>query len=279
MPEIVVLMPAFNEARIITYSLRSIINQSIKPSLIIVCDNGSSDGTPEIAKKVLNESGINYLVLGVRRYPELGKYNINIVYHACANQSMRYGADYVAIIESDTVLERHYFKKLIDAFDKDGRLGMASGRIMTFSGHEIILDPFPLPRNYVGLPGSARVYRGECWRELNTRFSILRLPAWDTDHAVLITLLGWRIAKINDAVAYTRPDRPFKGFYKGVIDAMHGLPMAWALYRAVSRFDPDYLIGYLKCLINDCNEGTYKELKLMYELGFKNVLKQALNHI
>jgi len=276
MPRVVVVMPAFNEEKFIGKSLGSIISQSIKPYLVVVCDNGSTDNTPSIARKVLSESGIDYSIVNVRRHPEFGKFNINVVYHRCALESLKQVSDFVATIEADTVLKNDYFDKIIRAFNNDERLGIASGRIIAFNGYEIIVDPFPLPKNYVGLPGSARVYRYKCWRELNTYFNVLHLPAWDTDHTTLATLLGWRIMKVNDAIAYTRPDKPFKGFYKGVVDAMHDLPLIWALYKAFNKGDFTYLIGYVKCRLNNCQDKVPKYLRAMYRRAANELLLNML---
>ncbi len=237
----------------------------MRPYLVIVCDNGSTDGTPEVARKFLSEAGVDYVIARVRRFPEAGKFNINVVYHVCASESLKHEVDFVATIEADTLLEHRYFEKVIGAFNEDGRIGVASGRVLTVGGREIVVDPFPLPRNYVNLPGSARVYRYECWRELNTYFNFLHLPTWDTDHTVLATLLGWRVARIEDAVAYTRPDKPFKGFYKGVTDAMHDLPITWALYKSFNKRDFSYLIGYLKCRLINCQNAIPRYLRTMYK--------------
>ncbi|MFC1625904.1 glycosyltransferase family 2 protein [Patescibacteria group bacterium] len=47
-----VVIPAYNEAKYITKSVRSVINQEIKADEIIVVDNNSTDKTAEIAKKL-----------------------------------------------------------------------------------------------------------------------------------------------------------------------------------------------------------------------------------
>ncbi|ADY01274.1 glycosyl transferase, family 2 [Vulcanisaeta moutnovskia 768-28] len=277
MPRVVVVMPAFNEEKFIGKSLGSIISQSVRPYLVIVCDNGSTDNTPSIARKVLSKSGIDYSIVNVRRHPEFGKFNINVVYHRCALESLREVSDFVATIEADTILKHDYFEKVIRALNNDEGLGIASGRIIAFSGYEIVVDSFPLPGSYVGLPGSARVYRYGCWRELNTKFGMLRLPAWDTDHVALAVALGWRVAKIHDAIAYTRPDRPFRGFYRGVVDAMHGLPYWWATYKAFTKRDPNYLIGYLKCRLTNCGNHVPPILKALYGESAKNVFLKILS--
>lgn len=62
--QVSVVMPAFNEARDIEASLRSLLCLDIGPQQIIVVDDGSIDGTAEIARRVL--SGVDgALVIGL----------------------------------------------------------------------------------------------------------------------------------------------------------------------------------------------------------------------
>jgi len=54
-PKVSVVVPSFNHAPFIQTTLRSIFNQTQAPAQLIVIDDGSSDGSPEIIKRLLQD--------------------------------------------------------------------------------------------------------------------------------------------------------------------------------------------------------------------------------
>lgn len=48
---VAVIVPAFNEAAVIASTLRSLLAQAPRPREIIVVDDGSTDGTADVAEK------------------------------------------------------------------------------------------------------------------------------------------------------------------------------------------------------------------------------------
>ena len=54
-PEVFVVVPSYNHAAFVEKCLRSIIGQTLRPMKLVVIDDGSEDGSPEIIGRVLNE--------------------------------------------------------------------------------------------------------------------------------------------------------------------------------------------------------------------------------
>ena len=54
-PEIFAVVPSYNHAPFVEKCLRSIIGQTLRPKKLLVIDDGSSDGSPEIIERVLND--------------------------------------------------------------------------------------------------------------------------------------------------------------------------------------------------------------------------------
>ena len=54
-PEVFAVVPSYNHAPFVEKCLRSIIGQTLKPKKLLVIDDGSSDGSPAIIEKVLND--------------------------------------------------------------------------------------------------------------------------------------------------------------------------------------------------------------------------------
>ncbi len=210
------------------------------------------------AVDVLEKKGYRgYVVLRVPHYPWLGKLNINNVYYALDRALERLGVlvDYVATIEADVVLEERYFEKILQALSSSEKTCIAGGSLAPYG---LPKDPFPFSRLRVHLWGANRVYRYSCWRRLNRAVDIRLLPAWDTDHVVLAVAMGYLVVQVPHAESYTkRHVRPFKGYGKGYADGSHGLPAWWALYKAATSMDPEYLAGYAAARIGSGKGNPY----------------------
>ncbi|BAY77282.1 glycosyl transferase family protein [Nostoc linckia NIES-25] len=70
MPKITVCIPTFNRISLLPYAIASVLNQSEQDFELIVCDDGSSDGTPEFMSEYTDHR-IKYI-----RHPQnIGKSN------------------------------------------------------------------------------------------------------------------------------------------------------------------------------------------------------------
>ncbi|MFN6468921.1 MAG: glycosyltransferase family 2 protein [Nostoc sp. SerVER01] len=70
MPKITVCIPTFNRISLLPYAIASVLNQSEQDFELIVCDDGSSDGTPELMSEYTDHR-IKYI-----RHPQnIGKSN------------------------------------------------------------------------------------------------------------------------------------------------------------------------------------------------------------
>ena len=264
MYKIAVLIPAYNEEENIAETLKSLLKQTVKPSLILIGDNESTDNTAEVARALLESQGFKrYVIIKVKRFPDLGKLNINLVYSALNKALKIIGEDfdYIATIEADVALEEKYFEKLIKHFEENPKLCIAGGRLEPLG---LPQDPFPLTIK-ANLWGGNRLYRAKCWLELNNEIDIAQLPAWDTDHVVLAILKGYHVAQIPNATSKTtRNITKFHGKPKGTTDALHGLPIWWALFKTIQLKDLEYLIWYMVTKIQCIEYNRIKQLQCVY---------------
>ncbi|RCJ24960.1 glycosyl transferase family 2 [Nostoc sp. ATCC 43529] len=70
MPKITVCIPTFNRISLLPYAIASVLNQSEQDFELIVCDDGSSDGTPEFMSEYTD-----HRVKYIRHSQNIGKSN------------------------------------------------------------------------------------------------------------------------------------------------------------------------------------------------------------
>ncbi|WP_079436018.1 glycosyltransferase family 2 protein [Zoogloea sp. LCSB751] len=203
---VAVIVPAFNEAAVIASTLRSLLAQAPRPREIIVVDDGSTDGTADVARGVLvGVSGARVIRLP-RNSGKAAALNAGIV--SC-------GCPLVATIDADTQLkagalaaalaamQRHRATAVsfyLDA-DHDGRLlGTLQEQEYTLSlnferAAQAMLDAITV------LPGAATLFR---------RRSLLKQPfsgrtcTEDADLTLTLASRGARLVLARDAVATTQ---------------------------------------------------------------------------
>jgi glycosyltransferase involved in cell wall biosynthesis len=118
-----------NSQNYIKESLTSLKEQTLTPKYVIVIDDGSSDKTPEILKKIQMEWTNNLYIL---TNPDLG-YNIGRVVSnwnkaiKFAQQKNLEETDYHLICTYDAVFEKNYAEKVIVYMDSNPDIAIASG--------------------------------------------------------------------------------------------------------------------------------------------------------
>jgi glycosyltransferase involved in cell wall biosynthesis len=117
---------ARNAAHHLSFTLTSLVNQTIRPAAIVVVNDGSSDETSEIlAKATLKHPIIRVLDLpdrgyDIRRVPA----NINLAI-ASANELQ---TEYLMISGDDCTYPTDYFEAVVQGMDRNVRIVVASGR-------------------------------------------------------------------------------------------------------------------------------------------------------
>ena len=127
-PRVAVLIAAKNEEKYIEKTLNSLFNQSLKPWKIVVVDDGSHDRTVEVLSRI-RETHSNLVIIRRedRGFSALGLPFMAFTYNSGIAYLLKQEFDYLLIIGADTVLPESYIRSLVNEFEKDPRLGLASG--------------------------------------------------------------------------------------------------------------------------------------------------------
>lgn len=176
-----------NEEKNLPNLAQSIILQSIKPILWVIVDDNSTDNSNSIISSLEKKydwiKGI-YLkekseYMGAH-YSEVCNKGFNYAIDYCNKNNLSY--QYIALVDSDNIPESKYFEKLINEFENDFGLGIASGinastnidiLLSYWNINEIVTTHFYDAFNskmvkiyYKGYNfpmGSARLWRTECF--------------------------------------------------------------------------------------------------------------------
>lgn len=112
-----VVIPTLNEAKNIKSCLQSLNNQTHKPDEVIVVDASSTDGTPEIAKKL----GAQILQMPAP-----------LIHWGNVGESRQVGSeraqgDIIVSTDADTVHPRDWIERILKKFERNSRLVIVGG--------------------------------------------------------------------------------------------------------------------------------------------------------
>ncbi|MFJ3665745.1 bifunctional polysaccharide deacetylase/glycosyltransferase family 2 protein [Streptomyces sp. NPDC090106] len=201
-----VIVPAYNEKECIANTLESLA-QSTHPIEVIVVDDGSSDGTSEIARAAADRLGMRNV--RVIRQENAGK-------PAALNNGVRNASyDIVIMMDGDTVFEPDAVHQLVQPF-ADPEVGAVAGNAKVGNRNTIIgawqhieyvmgfnLDRrmYDLLRCMPTIPGAIGAFRRDAVLQVGGMSE--DTLAEDTDITIAFHRAGWRVVYQEHAKAWT----------------------------------------------------------------------------
>ncbi|GHH20092.1 bifunctional polysaccharide deacetylase/glycosyltransferase family 2 protein [Streptomyces lanatus] len=201
-----VIVPAYNEKECIANTLESLA-KSTHPIEIIVVDDGSTDGTSEIARNAAMELGMTNV--RVIRQENAGK-------PAALNNGVRSASyDIVVMMDGDTVFEPDTVRQLVQPFADPG-VGAVAGNAKVGNRNTVIgawqhieyvmgfnLDRrmYDLLRCMPTIPGAIGAFRREAVLQVGGMSE--DTLAEDTDITIAMHRAGWRVVYQEHARAWT----------------------------------------------------------------------------
>jgi glycosyltransferase involved in cell wall biosynthesis len=166
----------------------SIAGQTLSPEHWFIVDNGSSDATLEFARELARRyEWVKALSSPGTLAAEPGAPIVR-AFHAGVAQ-LGEPTDIVVKLDADVSFDSDYFERLLDAFVRDPRLGIASGECLEQDDGAWKVRPVTAGH----ARGATRAYRWTCLQ------SVLPLPerlGWDTVDEVEANVLGWTTGTI-----------------------------------------------------------------------------------
>jgi poly-beta-1,6-N-acetyl-D-glucosamine synthase len=184
---IAVVVPFMNEERHLGELLASIAAQTRPPDRLVLVDDGSSDGSPALARAFVTR--FEWASVATRPPRRVGRDRLA---GGAALQAFAWGVertrpdwDVVAKVDADLRLTPRTLATLESAFLRDPALGLAG--VFLSVRRPGGLERQRLPHDHVH--GETKFYRRACWED------IAPLPAllgWDTIDVIRARLAGWR---------------------------------------------------------------------------------------
>jgi glycosyltransferase involved in cell wall biosynthesis len=189
-------MPVKDEEKILADVIESVANQTVKPALWLIIDDGSTDNSPTIIQNFVSQHNwIKSIHLPpherdiIFHVSYVYKHGFDFIIKYCKENKIDYS--FIASIDADTILEPEYFEKLLHEFEINGKLGIASGGLY----HEID-GTLKLSTKMENFPsGTGRVWSKKCFFDTDG-FSLE--PSADSISNVKATLRGWDIKRFNE---------------------------------------------------------------------------------
>jgi len=197
-----------NEVLHISKTIESVLNQTLLPEKWILIDDRSTDQTAGIIKGYCQKFGwIEYRYNDSVHLSEKGARIAKIITGAVESA----GTDYhlLSKLDADVSFEKDFYAEMVDAFEKDEKLGIASGSLL-YKGKE--------ERNIFGnlTRGATKMYRKDCWDDIGGLFIT---TGWDTLDNIAANYKGWNTKALNIPFHHLKEEGRTQGYFRKYYDS------------------------------------------------------------
>jgi glycosyltransferase involved in cell wall biosynthesis len=185
-----VVTPARDEAVNLPKLAASFAAQRIRPTVWYIVDNGSSDGTLEVARRIAGEHDwVRVLSLPGTSVADRGAPVVRALQAGIA--ALPDPPDVLVNVDADITFEPDYFERLLAKFAGDPSLGIASGSAYELRGGQ-------WEQRFVTgstVWGASRAYRWDCLQQL---LPLEERVAWDGVDEFKANARGWRTVAFEE---------------------------------------------------------------------------------
>ena len=183
-PRYVIVSPVKDEAKHVRLTLDSVVNQTITPAKWVIVDDGSSDETPRIlADYAARYDWIEVVRIDRGAVRDLGVTEIR-AFAEGYERVRNLPSDFVVKLDCDLDLPADYFERLFGEFEKDSRLGIASG--VYLENHDGQWLAVEMPDYHAA--GASKVVRKKCFDQID---GFILYRGWDTVDEIKAQMRGW----------------------------------------------------------------------------------------
>jgi len=245
-PLLLVVVPFLNEAALLPGLLDSLAHQSRAPDLVLLVDDGSTDGSLDVCRPYVEQHANWRLVERPRRPPEADRLMRASVFRAFSEAFASVENWDVAVkLDADLLLPPRHFEVILEFLDEHPQIGIAGAFLSAETPDGLVRETHPASH----VRGPNKFYRRACWDAIQPLPPIL---GWDIIDETTARLRGWQTASVElpggDPVHRRKTgahDGRLRAFRRwGVGQYAAGMPALGMLAGAASRArQQPYVLG------------------------------------
>src|SRR6056297_1414657 len=247
-----VISPCRNEAAYMRRTLDSMVAQTLRPSLWIIVDDGSTDETPAIlAEYVAAHDWIRIVKKPDRGHRAVGPGVIEAFYAGLETVEDAECYPYLSKLDLDLDLPPRYFEILIDRMKADPRIGTCSGKPYIRRSGKLVSEKKSDDMSV----GMTKLWRRTCFDAIG---GLVREVMWDAIDCHKARQLGWRAVSWDEPGLRFEHLRPMGSSQTSIWTGKrrHGFgqyfmgtdPLYFIATAVFRSFEPPYVLGGLSML-------------------------------
>lgn len=244
----VLVTAARNEQAYIEGTIRSVLEQSVRPLKWVIVSDGSTDGTDTIIRRYAESSEFIHLVRKEMSRGQEGFASKVAAIHLGYEQLKGLEYDFIGNLDADLSFKADYFQQLLERFEDNPGLGIGGGYI-----HEAFGGRFrPRPSNAEhSVAGGIQLFRRECYQTIGG-LQPLALGGEDTCAEIMARMAGWEVQAFPGLeVFHHKRSVAARGalrdnFRQGLLDHSFGTLVLFEFGKCIKRVaEPPYFMGAL----------------------------------
>jgi len=238
-PKVAVLIPAYNEEKVIERTVRAALNSNYPNLRVIVIDDGSRDRTLEVARDAFQKEAAagNVLILGKRNSGKAEALNYGIEHIGDAELFVGIDADTIIAPDAISRLVPHFINPKVAAIAGNAKVGNRVNLWTRWQALEYITSQ-NFERRALDVLGAVSVVPGAigCWRVSAVREAggyHTDTVAEDADLTMALLRMGYRVEYEDMALAYTEAPTNANGLMRQRFRWSFGILQAVYKHRGV----------------------------------------------
>ena len=191
----ILVSPVKDEEKYIERTIKSVLHQTTRPSRWIIVDDGSRDRTKAIVEELASQrKWVTLLPLATDAAREPGS-GIIRAFNAGFQLIKDLPFDFIVKFDCDIDFPPDYFAQLIERFEREEKLGIASGVYLEEKKGAWVRVKMPTYH----AAGQTKMVRAKCFAEIG---GFVASRGWDTVDEIMAQALGWETRHFEELYFY-----------------------------------------------------------------------------